>query len=113
MRAFINTILGFYKNYVIILGDMGELGDKETDFHKELGVFINNAPNLSEDAVILSIGKLSELITNEITNCKAIHFNTIEAGIEYIKNNINKNKTLFLKASRSMQFENIVSGLAN
>ena len=113
MRAFINTILGFYKNYVIILGDMGELGDKETDFHKELGVFINNAPNLSEEAVILSIGKLSELITNEITNCKAIHFNTIEAGIEYIKNNISKNKTLFLKASRSMQFENIVSGLAN
>ena len=109
MKAFIETILNLYKNYVIILGDMGELGDKETDYHKELGIFINNAENLSEDAVILSIGRLSKFITDEITNCKAVHFDTIESAEIYIKNNISKDKTLFLKASRSMQFENIIT----
>ena len=38
-------------------------------------------------------------------------FSSIEEGVSYLKNNIQPPVTLFLKASRSMKFENIISGL--
>ena len=111
MRAFADTIFTLYKDYVLVLGDMGELGEREAEYHKELGRYINKHSGLSKDAIILSVGKLSKNITNEITNCTAKHFDTIEQCINWIKDNINKDRTLFLKASRSMKFENIITGL--
>ena len=111
MRAFIDTVLELYTNYVLVLGDMGELGEREIEYHKELGNYINNHPKLAQSAIILSIGNLSQNITKNITVCTAKHFDTIEECIHFIKNNINKDRTLFLKASRSMHFENIIAGL--
>lgn len=111
MRAFVDTITELYKNYIIILGDMGELGNDEIKYHKELGRYINQ--KLSAESCIISIGKLSAYITGEITRCPALHFNTVEEAVNYIKNNIDKSKTLFLKASRSMQFEHIITMLAD
>ena len=110
MRAFVDTIVELYKNYVIILGDMGELGENEIEYHKELGKYING--KIPADSCVISIGRLSQNITGEIANCTAVHFDTIEQGVNYIKNNIDKSRTLFLKASRSMQFERIITMLA-
>lgn len=109
MRAFADTIFELYNNYVLILGDMGELGENEIKYHKELGKYINGHPKLSSSATVLTIGNLSENISNNITNCKAIHFSKMEDAVEYIKNNISLGTKLFLKASRSMKFENIIS----
>ena len=112
MRAFIDTILELYNNYVIILGDMGELGADEEFYHKELGKYINSHKNLSKEALVISIGVLSRNITNEITNCNAEHFNNISDAGTYIKENVSYERTLFLKASRSMHFEEIITVLA-
>ena len=109
MRAFVDTIFELYNNYALVLGDMGELGENEIKYHKELGQYINKHPKLVSKAMVLTIGDLSKNISNEITNCKAIHFNKMEDAVEYIKNNISSDTKLFLKASRSMKFENIIS----
>ena len=111
MRAFIDTIFELYDNYALVLGDMGELGDNEVKYHAELGTYINNHKNLKSDAVVISIGSLSKNITDSIKNCSAVHFETIEDGVNYIKENINPDKKLFLKASRSMKFEKIIEAL--
>lgn len=111
MRAFVDTIFELYKNYVLILGDMGELGDDEIKYHKELGEYINNHKQLEPRATIITIGNLSKNISNAIKNCKSIHFETIEEAVNYIKSNITQDKKLFLKASRSMKFENIIKEL--
>ena len=111
MRAFINTIFELYKGYVIVLGDMGELGENEIQYHRELGQFINNHKNLNKEAVVISIGNLSRHITDEVKKCESLHFENIENAIDYIKQNISKDKKLFLKASRSMKFENIIEKL--
>ena len=42
MIAATNTILDLYENIVIVLGDMGELGENENFYHKKVGKFINN-----------------------------------------------------------------------
>lgn len=108
MRAFVDTIFEHYKNYTIILGDMGELGINEVQYHKELGEYINNNNNLDSDTKIISIGSLSKNITDSITKCETHHFSSIEESILYLKENIKSNTTIFLKASRSMKFERII-----
>lgn len=108
MRAFIDTIFELYANYVLVLGDMGELGENEVQYHKELGQYINNHKKLNKKTTVITIGALSENISNEIKICKSVHFSDIPEAVEYIKNNIPKDCRIFLKASRSMKFERII-----
>ena len=108
MRAFVDTIFEHYKNYVLILGDMGELGENEIKYHKELGEYINSHKLLDKNAKILTVGKLSKEISAQIANCDSNHFDSIEEIIPYIKEKIEKSSTIFLKASRSMGFEKII-----
>ena len=108
MRAFVDTIFELYKNYVIVLGDMGELGENELKYHSELGCYINNKANLNPNSKIISIGTLSKNITDNINKCETKHFNSIDEAVPYIKNNITSSEILFLKASRSMKFEKII-----
>ena len=98
MRAFVDTVFELYDNYVLILGDMGELGENEVQYHKELGEYIfKKNPN----AKVLTVGNLAK-------NIAELNFTTVEEAVEYIKNNIPKESKLFLKASRSMKFERII-----
>lgn len=102
MRAFVDTIFEHYKDYVIILGDMGELGENEIKYHSELGLYIYNK---NPKAKIITIGVLSKHISEE---CGGKHFDNIDEAVCYIKSDINKNTKIFLKASRSMKFEQII-----
>ena len=111
MRAFIDTIFELYKNSVIILGDMGELGDDEIRYHKELGIYINSHKNLTDDIMVLSICNLSKYITDEVKKCYSKHFGTVEDAVEFIRNNVMKQRKIFLKASRSMKFERVIEEL--
>ena len=105
MRAFVDTIFELYDNYLIVLGDMGELGEDEIKYHRELGEYIyKKNPN----AKVLSIGNLSKNITDA---CNGLHFGEISEAVEYIKTNVSNDTKLFLKASRSMKFERIIEML--
>ena len=108
MRAFVDTIFEHYKDYSLILGDMGELGENEVKYHSELGEYINSKKNLNPQAKVISIGNLSKNITDSIKNCETKHFETIEDAIPYLKSSITPPTTLFLKASRSMKFEKVI-----
>ena len=98
MRVFVDTIFELYDNYVLILGDMGELGENEVQYHKELGEYIFKK---NPKAKVLTVGNLAKNIAEP-------NFETVEDVVEYIKNNIPNESKLFLKASRSMKFERII-----
>ena len=103
MRAFVDTIFELYDDYVLVLGDMGELGENEVQYHKELGEYIS-AKN--SNARVLTVGTLSKNIAEP-------NFETNEDAVEYIKKNVSKDTKIFLKASRSMKFERIIELLRN
>lgn len=105
MRVFVDTVSELYKDYVLILGDMGELGEEEVRYHKELGEYIKAK---CAQIKVISIGTLSKNITDA---CNGVHFETVEKAIEYIKANIPTSTKLFLKASRSMKFERIIESI--
>ena len=111
MRVFVDTIFELYTKPVLVLGDMGELGEDEIRYHKELGEYINTHKNLKPEVAVLSVGNLSKYITDKITNCNSEHFDTIEGAVDYIEKHIPADSKIFLKASRSMKFERIIEEL--
>ena len=40
MKAALKTVFELYPDCVIVLGDMGELGENEKEYHREVGEFI-------------------------------------------------------------------------
>ena len=100
MKATLNTIFELYPDSVIVLGDMGELGDREAEYHREVGEFIKKFGH--KNNIILTVGNLAK----EIDGDK--NFESNKDAAEYIIQNIKEERTIFFKASRSMKFEEII-----
>jgi UDP-N-acetylmuramoyl-tripeptide--D-alanyl-D-alanine ligase len=109
MKATLDTVLDLYENLVVILGDMGELGEDEVKYHKEIACFINKKNK--SDVKILTVGELSKNISEGITVCFTKNFKNNEDISRYILDNIKIGTTIFLKASRYMKFEEILTYL--
>lgn len=112
MKAALATILKLYPNSVIVLGNMGELGINEKDYHKEVGEFINsNIDKQNESTQIFTVGELAKCISDKISVCFTKNFENNKEVSRYILDNIQIGTTIFLKASRAMKFEEILSEL--
>lgn len=114
MKASVSTFLELYKNPVVVLGNMGELGDDEEIFHREVGKYIAQKALAQRKYVkFLIVGELARYIGDELSKC-GFDVKSFDNNIEtsrYILDNINAGSTIFLKASRSMKFEEIINNL--
>ena len=108
MKASVSTFMELYPDSVVILGDMGELGEQETTLHREVGKYLATKPHTSS---FLTVGALAEETGDELKkdgfNVKSFGSNCEAA--RYILENVNIGTTIFLKASRSMKFEEIIN----
>ena len=112
MKASVSTFLELYKNPVVVLGNMGELGENEIEFHREVGVFLGNKFK-GKDELFITVGNLAKYIGEELEKFGFVvkHFdNNIETS-RYILDNLHEGITIFLKASRSMKLEEIIENL--
>ena len=111
MKASVKTFIELYENPVVVLGNMGELGENEVEYHKEVGRFL---ANLSiKNVKFLTVGNLASKIGKELSN-KGFEVNSFASNEQvacYILDNLNVGYTIFLKASRSMKFEEIIEVL--
>lgn len=89
----------------VVLGDMGELGLNEEEYHAETGKFLDT---LSCDYV-LTVGELAKYIQPK--TIKTIHFDTKKQVAEFILNELPPESNILLKASRFMKFEDIIEEL--
>ncbi len=109
MNAVLKTFLSIYpKPIVLVLGDMGELGKDEIAYHKQIGEFLSNYENIK----LLTVGSLARHIARN-TTLESVEFENNEQCAKYIVENVEKNTTILLKASRSMKFEQIIEMVAN
>ncbi len=113
MRAALSTVLELYPDSVLILGNMGELGQDEIYYHKQIGEFISDKLNENNHVKIITVGNLAEEIAAVLKEkgIFTVSFESNKQAANYIKNSIEKGSTLFLKASRSMKFEEILDEL--
>ena len=112
MKASVATFLELYPNPVVILGNMGELGECEVELHKEVGDFLGKKFQ-GKSAKFFTVGNLADYIGKELKNYgfEARNFdNNVEIS-RYILDNLHGGITIFLKASRSMKFEEIIENL--
>ena len=68
---------------------------------------------LNKNVKYLTVGNLAKEIGKELENngFEAHYFNSNKDASCYILENLNKDNTIFLKASRSMQFEEILDNI--
>lgn len=109
MKAAINIIkqMNGYKEKVLILGDIFELGTFSEEMHRSIADDID-----SSITVVYTYGEKAKLITEEITKhykdieCK--HFVTREECIQALNKYLHPEAILLFKASRGMEFEKMI-----
>ena len=108
VKAALKTFLSFNSGKkAVVLGDMGELGAYEEQYHKETGEFLEQ---FNCDCV-LTLGNLAKYIQPK--NIKTVHFDNKKDLVDFMKKNLEKNENILLKASRFMKFEEIIEELKN
>ena len=106
VKAALKTFLSFTPNpKSVVLGDMGELGLNEEEYHTQTGEFLDNF----ECDWVLTIGELAKYIQPK--KLKTKHFETKEELANFIKTELPKGSNILLKASRFMKFEQIIEEL--
>ena len=109
MRASVSTFLGLYSSPVVVMGDMGELGENEADLHYQVGVDIAKiAPSGTK---FLTVGDLSKNIAKALKNFDVTSVSTNKEASDFLQKEVCVGANVFLKASRSMKFEEIISYL--
>lgn len=108
MKAAVSTFVQLYENPVVILGDMGELGETEAELHRGVGEYL--AKISPKTVKYLTVGHLAEKIGLPLKE-EGFFVKNLENNdevSEFVLANINAGNTIFLKASRSMKFEEII-----
>lgn len=94
-----------------ILGDMGELGEKEKELHEEVGTFAGNL-NLQ---LCICVGSLAAHIAGAAKkadpNLEVRCVQSVEEALENLDDWIFPGDTILVKASHFMHFERIVDAL--
>ena len=106
VRAAIDVLCGSPGRTVLVLGDMGEVGDEGPDFHSEIGRYAKECGVSS----VLALGE-STAHTVAAYGQGARHFATIEdlsAALERIRS---EGTTVLVKGSRFMRMERVVAAL--
>ena len=113
MKAALSTVLELYPKAVLVLGNMGELGQDEVYYHQQIGDYIIEKAGDDSDFKVITVGNLASEIAETVKRkgMNAVALENNSQAVEFIRNNIEKNSTIFLKASRSMKFEEILNGL--
>lgn len=115
MKGVIETVLNIYPPpLLIVLGDMGELGENEVEYHQEMGNFLVKKlteKRIKEGVSIFTVGNLANEISKVIEkhNISSKNFDNNLQISRYILDNVAVSTTIVLKASRSMKFEEIIN----
>ena len=107
LRAAISVLAHAGGKRVLVLGDMGELGNNAAVFHAEIGTEARHAG-------IEKLYALGELSRNAIRafGCGAEHFERIEDLQKALEDELDEDTTVLVKGSRFMKMERVVNFLS-
>ncbi len=107
VKAAIDVLAGCTGARILVMGDMGELGEEAWLMHAEIGDY---AAAKKLDAVF-TVGSLSQAVSEEF-NGPARHFDSQQALIEHLFRVVDgSDYTLLIKGSRSARMDRVVSAL--
>jgi UDP-N-acetylmuramoyl-tripeptide--D-alanyl-D-alanine ligase len=107
MRAGIDVLASTIGRKVMVLGDMGEIGDASGQFHDEIGGYAKSA---GVDA-LFALGEASAVAARNF-GAGGQHFKKIDELIEALRPELTANTTVLVKGSRFMRMERVVDAIA-
>lgn len=108
VRAALDAIKNLPKPHWFILGDLKELGEREIQFHHEIGEYINS---VTIDQLI-TVGNLAQYAAEKYSRTK-IHFDKNDDVVQYCIDNLPSNATLLVKGSNSTKLYDVVEKLTS
>lgn len=112
VRAAIELLGTLAGTRILILGDMGEVGEQGPEFHKEIGEYAR----IQGVHALLALGDLSRSSVeafNDHNESAGEHFSAIEPLIERALQCAIANTTILVKGSRFMKMERVVEALCS
>jgi len=106
MKAAVDVLKQHHGKTMLVLGDMGELGDDEKAMHAEVGLYAK-AAGIHH---LYTLGNLSQEITRAFGE-GATHFIELSALIATIKQLVQADTMILVKGSRFMAMERVVQQL--
>jgi UDP-N-acetylmuramoyl-tripeptide--D-alanyl-D-alanine ligase len=105
-----SSLPGFHKK-ILVLGDMLELGNKEMEFHYEIGTLLD--PNKID--YLFAFGTLGQSIADGAKKVlpleRVLSFKDKESLIDRLKMETEEHTLVLVKASRGMKLEEVVEAL--
>ena len=105
VRAAIDVLAELPAPRMLVLGDMGEVGQKGPEFHAEVGAYAK-ARGIES---LMTLGDLCQHSSTAFEGAK--HFKDIETLQHYVLTHIAEQKSLVIKGSRFMKMERLVEAL--
>ena len=98
--------------HIAVLGDMFELGEEETRFHREVGAFAH----ISRVDLLITVGAMAHHIAQGARDVgmqagNIIECDTIASVIDVLQPYLAQGPVILVKASRGMYLESIVEGI--
>ncbi len=107
VRAAIDLLAQAPAPRILVLGDMGEVGMRGPEFHREVGQY---ARERGIDA-LFAVGSLMREAAQAFGS-DAAHFDNVDALIAALRPSLRAGTTVLVKGSRFMQMERVVQALA-
>jgi len=106
MKAAVQVLAALPGPRLLVLGDMGEVGDQGPQFHAEVGV---QARDSGIDR-LLTLGSLSAYASAQLAG--AVHFQDIDTLLAAVQQQLPHMASVLVKGSRFMQMERVVAFIA-
>jgi UDP-N-acetylmuramoyl-tripeptide--D-alanyl-D-alanine ligase len=107
VRAGIDVLAATIGKQILVLGDMGEIGDMTSQFHDEVGGY---AKSQGIDR-LLALGEASALAAHNF-GAGGQHFKKIEDLIAVLASELTPQTTVLIKGSRFMRMERVADALS-
>jgi UDP-N-acetylmuramoyl-tripeptide--D-alanyl-D-alanine ligase len=107
VRAAIDLLAGFEGERVLVLGDMGEVGERGPEFHREVGA---HARERGIDG-LFALGPMARDAVDAFGE-GAVHCADVDSLLAALRPRLGPSVTLLVKGSRFMRMERVVQALA-
>ena len=106
MRSAIDVLVQFPEPRILVMGDLGELGDTAPQLHAEVGEYAR----LSGVTYFFTLGELSDYAAKSY-GASARHFADVDMLVAAVRALLNDKTTVLVKGSRFMKMERVVEAL--
>jgi UDP-N-acetylmuramoyl-tripeptide--D-alanyl-D-alanine ligase len=103
VRAAIDVLANAAAPRILVLGDMGEVGNEGRQYHEEVGAYAR-AKGINQ---LLTLGELAAYAAHAF-GVHAVHHDDVDALNDALATRFDKNTTVLIKGSRFMKMERVV-----